>query len=127
MLCNLFSCAGLSDWEYELPQGYCIIRVNSCDIHIGSNNGVKVDRFIVSFCYNDRYVCAKRVEVSENDSYDDIMSMVPDDAFYCIVDTITNKVYDRLNTKQFEELCTELEVYNLCDWIDTTTKPDGAK
>ena len=48
------------------------------------------------------------------------------DAPYFILDTETQEMYEDLSKEKFDALCVELEITNLCDWIDTDTKPERA-
>ena len=128
----LCSCVGLSDWEYELPNNYSVIRSNASTIDIYNNNvlgGPALRSYITRFAYNERFVCARRLVLDDDKQYffKDIEKMDFDQAVYCIIDTQTYDVYDLLSENEFNLLCTELGIENLCDWIDTVPKPKGAK
>lgn len=131
---NLFlcSCVGMSDWEYELPNNYSVTRLNASTINIYNDNalgGPVIDNYVTRFAYNERFVCARRLVLDDDKRYfsKDIMAMDFEQAVYCIIDTQTHDVYDLLNKDEFDLLCKELEIENLCDWIDTYPKPKGAK
>ena len=77
----LSSC-GISDWSYDLPNGYEIVRVNSYSVVFGKNGrrfNTTIDRYVIAFCHNDSYIGLKRVpldnvpfdEKIDIDSYDD--------------------------------------------------------
>ena len=125
----LYSCVGPSDWTYELPNDYKIFRLNTVDICIYNNNSIVVEEYITCFAYNERFICARRLVLDDDKQYfhDDIMALDFDQAVYCIVDTQTNDVYDLLTKENYEYLCTELKIENLCEWINTSPKPDGAR
>ncbi|MBQ7788039.1 MAG: DUF3997 domain-containing protein [Clostridia bacterium] len=127
----MISCAGLGDWEYELPNGYSIIRLNASTIIIGSDykgyeSSIIFERYITSFAYNEQYVCARRLDVPENYFFDDIMNMDFEEAEYLIIDTISHEIHSSLSKEEYQSLCKELNITGLCDWIDTYPDPEGA-
>ena len=130
----IFSCfgPGLSDWEYELPNDYYVVRVNSDTIGIGIKNengysySTVIDNYIVCFAYNDKYVCARRFELAERIRQEEILKMNIEEAKYCIINTETNDVYGSLTAEEYETLCNEFNIIDLCDWINTYPTPDGA-
>lgn len=136
VLCSIsaVSCAGLSDWSYELSNGYCVSRVNSADISILREREefselsyeVVIDRYVICFCYNDVYVCARRLDVPQYDDFDPLELNV-EEADYNIVNTETREVYKCLTEDEYNQLCKELNIKELCDWIYTYPKPEGAK
>ena len=131
LFCSLLlcSCVGISDWEYELPNNYSIIRFNTSTIAIYCEDSPVLDSYVTSFAYNERFVCARRLVLDDNRTYfyDDIVEMDFNQAVYCIVDTQTHNVYDLLDENEFETLCKELMIENLNAWTNTTPKPKGAK
>ncbi len=125
----LLNCAGLSDWEYELPNDYCILRLNGADIIIAkkSDDGYSysnvTERYISCFAYNDKYICAKRFELSDDIKQEEILKMDIECAKYCIINTETHEVYDFLTEEQYKALCYELNITDLCEWINTYPAP----
>ena len=132
---SLFSCVspGLSDWEYELPNDYYIVRANSNSIGIGIKNekgnaySKVIDNYVVCFAYNDKYVCARRFELASDARQEEILKMDIEKAKYCIINTETKDVYDSLTIEEYEALCNELGITDLCGWINTYPAPDGAQ
>lgn len=60
--------AGLSDWEYDLPNSYQIVRVNSQTIVFGKSEDIfnqTIDRQILAFCYGETYVGIKQLPLGE--------------------------------------------------------------
>lgn len=107
--CSLAACAGSGDWVYDsLPGDYEIWRINSEDIALGikEDSGLSrcVDGSISEFCYNDNYIAAK-----VNDDYYVIVvnSGIP-------VGPLTEDEFNALHPGE------------MCDWISTSTMPDGA-
>jgi hypothetical protein len=87
----IFSCSGLNDWKYNLPNGYVMVHINSRRILIGLENPdstsfslyensridgelIGIPPNIVEFCYNSQYVFAKtmlpdNIESSKIENY----------------------------------------------------------
>lgn len=119
---------GTSDWEYKLPNNYSIFRPNSSTIAIYCDNSLVIDSYVTCFTYNERFICARRLVLDDKDYfYDDIIKMDFNQAVYCIIDTKTHSVYDLLDENEFELLCDELVIENLCTWINTSSNPNNAK
>ena len=130
-LCSLLliSCAGLQDWDYMLPNGYCVARANTNSISILSyDEAVVIYRHVTCFSYNEKYVCARRIDLpNEHISFEQLMSLDFEQAEYWIVNTETDETYDSLTKEEYDTLIAELNITNLCDWIDTYPRPDGAE
>ncbi len=69
----LTSCAGLSDWSFELPNDYEVWHINSKEIKIlyveGNGNSGKevIPSFVKEFAYDNRYVYTRNiVNITEN-------------------------------------------------------------
>lgn len=133
------SCFGLSScaevtWEYILPRGYYINYIDDYDITLNDIEGfIITSGCITSFCYDSRYVCARIVDIGnkyangktvEEDRAE--LQAKKQDAPYFILDTETQEMYEDLSKEKFDALCVELEITDLCDWIDTDTKPERA-
>lgn len=123
---------GTDDWGYELPNGYEISRVNSNCVVLGKNGDVfeqMVDRYVVSFCYNQSFVGLQRIpldDIAANESID-IQSYDRSSAEYYLVDTENDTIYGPYTEEEeYTEKCVELSVGDMCEWIETTTKPEGA-
>ena len=128
--CSIILGPGQLDWEYSLPNGYYVARINSTDIRISNSiqGGVRTDRYITCFAYNDTYVCARRLEVPEElYIFDELMDMNFEEAKYLIINTSTGELYDSLEKIDFDIKCKELGITNLCDWIATYPKPEQAR
>jgi len=126
---TMFSCAGLSDWEYELPNNYFVLRLNTTSINISIKDGKSsystiIETYVTCFAYNDRFVCARRLVLPENVRfYDELIKLDFEEALYYIIDTNTGYVYESLTEKDYNEKCKQLNIINLCDWIATSGKP----
>ena len=68
LFCSLLlcSCVGISDWKYELPNNYSIIRFNTSTIEIYCEDSPVLDRYVTCFAYNERFICARRLVLDDN-------------------------------------------------------------
>ena len=113
MMITLTSCigAGLSDWSYRINDSYEIARSNSEEIILCKTDGhIFVSEYISEFCYNDRYICVKRITYDHPE--------IP--AQYFIVDMDTDEVYGPYTSQEdFEKEKERIKVGELNDWIST--------
>ncbi len=109
LLCILFcSCAGLSDWTYEINDSYVIGHIGPADNHLLYSDDdyhfswtTIVGGMIFEFQYNDRFV-----GVNNGDYY--------------LVDMTTGEMYGPIQTvEEYNAQCTSLETGELCEWIQT--------
>lgn len=120
------ACAGLSDWTYDMKNGYEIWRVNSRSIVCGkaetsySITPVAGD-YVSKFYYNSRYIYLQCVDVPEN-LYEDINT---DNPVYYIINVLTDEVFGPMTKAEFEELIisTQIDVESI-SWINTVPMPD---
>ena len=91
------------DWTYDkLPNGYEIWRINSEDISLlktdGDSSDLRIDRYILEFCYNDSYIGIKRLMIDENLPYQEahIEDMDASNPSYYLVDTVNAVSYTHL-------------------------------
>lgn len=110
---SLSSCigAGLSDWSYRINDSYEISRANSEQIYLNKTDGhIVVSEYISEFCYNDKFVCVKRIIYNNPD--------IP--AQYFIVDMDTDEVYGPfISQDDFNNEKERVGVGALNDWIST--------
>ena len=121
------------DWTYDkLPNGYEIVHVNSEDIELDKADGdsldIKIDRYILEFCYNDSYIGIKRLMIDENLRYIDvhIEDMDASNPSYYLVDTINDVVMGPYTAEEYENQIEALKIDTMCDWIKTVPMPEGA-
>ena len=112
---------GLSDWSYDLPNGYAIWRSNSMTINLGKKTSDysmenRIDSYISAFCYDERYVCVKRLR-----SRDD-----PNAAVFYAVDTLEDSVFGPFTADELAEKMKELDTALPGEWIQTVPRPKGA-
>lgn len=103
--------AGLSDWSYRINDSYEIARSNSEEIKLCKIDGhIVVSEYITDFCYNDKFVCVKRIIYNNPD--------IPSQ--YFIIDMDTDKVYGPfVSQEDFNNEKERVGVGALSDWIST--------
>ena len=133
LLLFLAGCGGMGDWSYDaLPSEYAIWRLNSQDIRLVKENEVAADnvveRYVVAFCHNSRYIGIQRVPLDS--SYTNIMDMNTLDKsnpeFY-LIDSTTDFVDGPLTEEEYNDQITELGIEDMCQWISTDPPPSDAK
>lgn len=119
------------DWTYDkLPNGYVIDRVNSENIRLnkGDSSDLRIDRYILEFCYNDSYIGIKRLMIDENLPYQEahIEDMDASNPSYYLVDTVNDVVMGPYTAEEYENQIEALKIDTMCDWIKTVPMPEGA-
>lgn len=131
----VLSSGGTGDWTYnDLPNNYAVVRFNSNDINFGLENSENsylkiVDRYIVAFCYDSRYICLQRINMDliPYDEHIDIEKYGESDLEYYIIDSISGFIYGPLSKTEFSNHLSSFQITTMCDWIKTTPKPEAAK
>ena len=141
--CMLFTgCAGFADWDYSLPNNYCVTHVNSMCIVFGKRDveteqleDPQMEPFIIDFCYCDSYIGLKRFAVSPTEfgpreetffgcTLEDISEMgyhyKESDLEYYLVDAFADKIYGPYTAEEYHAQCEKLNVTGMCEWISTT-------
>jgi hypothetical protein len=121
------------DWTYDkLPNGYEIVHVNSEDIELDKADGdsldIKIDRYILEFCYNDSYIGIKRLMIDDNLPYQEahIEDIDASNPSYYLVDTVNDVVMGPYTAEEYENQIEALKIDTMCDWIKTVPMPEGA-
>ena len=115
---------GSLDWEYKLPNGYEIWRINSNNIVIqhtdDSANKDAIPSFIKEFSYDKRYVFSRNINnISNNDIFEEV---------YYILDTEKNKVLGPLGSiEELKSQCVELGIELPLKWYRTSPDPNMNK
>lgn len=131
----VFVCScGLSDWDYDLPNGYYVARGNYKWIFLAYANSdglggtiTPPEKYVSYFAYNEVYIVAQTVMLPEEIEPDEIETFLRHAKItYYVVNSETREVYEQLTEEEYETLISELQITNLCDWIPTITKPKGA-
>lgn len=128
VLLLLTGCPGFSDWEYDLPNDYMIIRVNSQDIQFGKGDEEQytrlIDRYIVSFCFSDRYIGLQRIPIDT--PYNELFRVEELDRsnieFY-LIDSETGTTYGPWTAAEYDEQIKILSVSGMSAWQSTSSNP----
>lgn len=126
----LTGCPAFTDWEYnDLPNDYAISRVNVQNIQLNKeSDGLYrkvVDKFIIAFCYNSRYIALQRVPIDNtNTEMFDVEKIYASNPEYYLIDSETDTVYGPLTIKEYEEQIINLHIENMCEWISTDANPN---
>jgi len=106
-------------------------RVNARNIVIGyrepgssvlRSSGIGVDAHVIAFCFNDQFVCAKRVTVGDADKPIDY-----DNPQFYIIDTMEQAVYGPFEDEErFSDELNHLDITGLGNWESTSPAPKGA-
>ena len=133
VMLSCISCsAGRGDWKYPLPNGYQVFMSNSRNIAIVGTEYHEVDGImttfyiesrILEFCYDDRYVAAKRQVSTEDQASTEAVSVY---VAYYLLDTETGAVYGPYGLEEYEAQLGLMDDITLCPWISTRTAPKGA-
>ncbi|MCI8332874.1 MAG: DUF3997 domain-containing protein [Clostridiales bacterium] len=135
LVCCLTSCGpGLNDWTYDLlPGDYEVWHVNSNTIDLGKRHGnsltTMIDRYVLAFCYNDVMIGVQQIVIDE-DPQGRVLDMNQVDKShpdYYLIDAETDTVYGPYSAEEYESQVEALEATDMCDWILTVPRPDGAK
>jgi hypothetical protein len=125
--CTGIQAPGQNDYTLQLPNNYVVVHNNSKSIEIGlqekksiiefyDNNGklIGIQGYVSEFCYNDRFVGAKQVDIDIESNIDESHPR------YYLLDTKKQKIYGPFKSKeQFDKQCTELKISNLNSWKKT--------
>lgn len=129
----LCSCMAVVDWTYsKLPYDYEINHINTACIIVGKRDGYSssdpINRYVVEFCYNSKYICIKAIdfELVEKYSPDFIIDAFDSSLEYFVIDAETDVVYGGYNYSDFEAEISSLNINDLCEWIATVPTPEGA-
>ncbi len=124
---------GVGDWAYCLPNDYEIWRVNSENVVFGKIEGdlfeQKIDRYVISFCHNDRYIGLVRIPMDDipYDKDIDIETMDRSNSEYYLVDSENDIIYGPYTENEYAKQCNDFGVQDMCEWIETIRRPENAK
>lgn len=132
LLAGCFGLGGSGDWDYPLPNGYVVMRINAVDIILGQQEktysvGEVIPRYVAGFSFNKRFVGVKRlpIEGGMDINYDEAMKLIenydPESLEYYLVDTETDTVLGPFDAAGYAAACEESGVGDLGDWIETSS------
>lgn len=115
ILLQSISCAGLGNYSYEIVNGYQLRQVSVGDVIIeDKNDDTVIPGHVYQFCYNNQFIGAKQVEITDEDTFD------TSKAKYYIINTDTNIVSEAMTQQEYEQYLIENDIKNMCDWKDTS-------
>ena len=120
----LASCAGVSDWSYELPNNYEVWRINSNYIiikYVGKETvDANIPSFVKEFSYDDRYVFTRNIDNISNNN-------IIEEKYY-MLDTKERKVYGPFdNLEKLKSQTSELHCQIPVKWYRTSPDPNMIK
>ena len=134
---------GYNDWRYEIADGkYTVERLNSESIVLCINTerpmaqtesdpqayvistNIVIDGYVTRFCFSDRYIGAASIKSEEVSPYLENSEAAKEEFF--LIDMQTEHVYDYADESSYKKACEDFKT-DLCDWIKTYPRPDGAK
>ena len=124
---------GVNDWHYALPNDYEIVHISPSDIvcvtkKTGYSNVFVVERQVIEFCFNERYVGLKRalplVDASNPEQYSREFDVSNPE--YYLVDTMSDDVFGPFDKEMYIMEIEKMQLSNMCEWISTSSAPDGA-
>lgn len=128
----LSSC-GLSDWAYtKTPNDYEVWHLSSGDIKLIHDDGkIVIEKFVLAFCYNDKYIGVQQIPLKENDehisSWEEIQKEYDLSNPDCyIIDSETDTVYGPYTQNEYIKQIEILNTGELCEWIKTQPPPKDA-
>lgn len=125
----LTGCPAMSDWQYNnLPGEYSIWRINIQDIQLVKVNGNSGDpvvgRYIIAFCYSDRYIGLQRIPLErEYDGVIDVENLDKSNPEFYLIDAEIGSVFGPWTKEEYLDNITELGITEMCEWIFTDSKP----
>jgi len=129
MVLTLFltGCPAMSDWEYDnLPGEYSIWKINDEDIQLVKVNGDPVvGRYIIAFCYNDRYIGLQRIPLEREygSVVVDVETLDKSNPEFYLIDAEIGSVFGPWTKEEYLDSITELGITEMCEWILTDSKP----
>lgn len=130
LLAILSGCPAIDDWDYVLPNNYCIVKINVQDIvfgtfkgdSVGNNFDILLERYIIAFCYDERYIGLQRFPISPDRPDEDILDVENLDTSlseYYLVDSVEGIIHGPFPLQEYFEKVESIENTALCDWIFT--------
>lgn len=121
---------GSGDWTFSLPNNYMVVHINNYDIHVSKGEGDGMGRssvigpFVISFCYNQRYIGIEQLPIAEGiKDLTEIEQILENSTAaeyrYYLIDTQTNEIYGPFLPEEYYQQCNEIGVNDFCKWINT--------
>lgn len=119
---SITACGGLGDWTFDdLPgEGYEITRFNGQDISLDKSGKTVIDRYIIAFCYDTKYIGVQRIPI--HTPYNEIFNVEDLDFStleYFLVDTQTDIIYGPCTQDEYANYLDEFNISEMTEWIVT--------
>lgn len=122
---SMTACGGLGDWTFDdLPgENYEIIRFNGENIVLAKSEKTVIERYIVAFCYDTKYIGLKRIPIdlpyTEHFSVDELDFSKLE---YYLVDSQTDVTYGPCTQEEYDTYLDEFHITEMSDWLPTVKK-----
>ena len=128
LLVSMTACAGQGDWTInDLPgEDYAIMRLNGQDISFVKSERTVIERYIVAFCYDARYIGLQRIPIDSayNEPFD-VRDLDDSTWEYYLVDTQTNVIYGPCTQEEYSAYLEELKIRGMLEWMPTDSEFEG--
>lgn len=128
LLMSMTACAGLGDWTInDLPgEDYAIMRINGQDIAFVKSDRKVIDRYIVAFCYDTRYIGLKRIpiDLAYNECFN-IHDLDLSKLEYYLVDSQTDVIYGSCTQDEYATYLDKFNITEMTDWVLTNSELEG--
>ena len=112
------------DWQYELKDGYTIIRVNAHGIELARYNpdwdgyeNILNHYYITDFCMNEAYIGVRGIPTADIWATDE--ELQSSNRVYYLVDISNGNCYGPDSKLEFYNHCEQLSTGDLGDWQST--------
>ena len=130
---TLTGCPARDDWSYsELPNEYMIMRVNGGDVQFGKVENQqyvkRIDRYVIAFSYGERYIGIQQIPIES--PYSEMINVEELDQSkleYYLIDSETDVIYGPWTLYEYNNELEECEISDMCEWISTDSRPNGAE
>lgn len=112
----LTACPGLADWDYSLPGGYSISRINDHKVVCSKDGTAIVKNYVCAVSYNDSYIGLQRIPAYVD--YIDFGSVDFSTIEYYLLDIANEELYGPFTKEAYLEKCQVLSVGEMCAWMN---------
>lgn len=118
-------CPGAADWEYQLTDGYKIVRASSYDIilcddnrHPGAGSSIVLPNYCVTdFCFNEQYIGVQGIPTAGYGASE--MERESDQRWFYLVEVSTDTVYGPYDEDEYLAQCDSVAAGNMGKWCST--------
>lgn len=128
LLMSMTACAGLNDWTIDdLPgEGYAIMRINGQDIALVKSERKVIERYIVAYSYDTRYIGLQRIPIDlAYNEYFDVHDLDFSKLEYYLVDSQTEVIYGPCTQDEYAAYLEEFNIPEMTKWKLTNSELGG--